>query len=318
VERVTLGRTGLNVSEVCLGTGGYSRLGQSYGRSARESRRVVEAAVERGVNFFDTATAYGTEEIVGLVMRGRRDQFVVSTKNHITRPGTSIRGSKFLTGPEYKELFEQNLRRLGTEYVDILYAHGVMQWQFGHCRDEIVPAMLQLREEGKIRWLGISEQFLVDTRHETLSLAVAENSFDVIMVGLNIVNQTALRDVLPAADAQGIGTQVIYAVRRRLARLDAAMSLIAELRQSGEVSWGTGQIEDLLRRLAAAGGDGGFPSACYRFTRFAPGVDTVVAGTGSIDHLTANLDALELGPLPAALLDDLGRAFSGVTSASAD
>lgn len=313
-----LGRTGLAVSEVCLGTGGYSRLGLSYGRSARDSQRVVEAAVERGVNFFDTAAAYGTEEIVGAALAGRRDKFVVATKNHIVRPGTSIRGSDFISGPEYKKLFEQNLRHLGTGYVDILYAHGVLPRQYDHCRDEILPAMLQLREEGKIRFLGISEQFLVDTRHEMLAQAVRDDCFDVIMVGLNIVNQTALRAVLPAAHAKGVGTQVIYAVRRRLTRLDAAMSLIAELRGSGEVSWSASRIENLLRRLAAAGGAGAFPSACYRFTRFAPGVDTVVMGTGSIDHLTANIDALRFGPLPGDLLDDLAGAFSEVTSASAD
>jgi L-galactose dehydrogenase len=318
MEQVELGRTGLSVSEVCLGTGGYSRLGLSYGLSVPESQRVVEAAVERGVNFFDTAAAYGTEEIVGSVVARRRDSFVVATKNHIVQPGTSILGSKFMSGAEYKRLLEQNLRRLGTDYVDILYAHGVLARQYDHCRDEIVPAMLQLREEGKIRFLGISEQFLVDTEHEMLALAVRENCFDVIMVGLNIINQTALRDVLPTAHVKGVGTQVIYAVRRRLTRLDAAMSLIAELRQSAEVTWRADQIENLLRRLAGADGAGAFASACYRFTRFAPGVDTVVVGTGSIDHLTTNIDALRLGPLPAALLDDLACAFSKVTSASAD
>ena len=76
----TLGRTDLNVSVAGLGCGGHSRLGQSYGHTFEQSRAVVEAAVDLGVNFIDTAAAYRTEEIVASALGGQRERAIVSTK----------------------------------------------------------------------------------------------------------------------------------------------------------------------------------------------------------------------------------------------
>ena len=80
MEYTTLGKTGLEVSVAGLGCGGASRLGQGDGKSQAESVALVRRAHELGVNFFDTARAYGTEEVVGNAITGRREEVVVSTK----------------------------------------------------------------------------------------------------------------------------------------------------------------------------------------------------------------------------------------------
>ena len=80
MDTVVFGRTGLDVSVVGLGCGGHSRLGQSYGASVDDSVRLVRRALDLGITYVDTAHAYGTEEIVGEGVRGRRDEVVISTK----------------------------------------------------------------------------------------------------------------------------------------------------------------------------------------------------------------------------------------------
>src|ERR1700748_3777411 len=95
--------------------------------------------------------------------------------------------------------------------------------------------MIRLREQGKIRFPAISERFYADPGHEMLQLALEDDLFDVMMVGFNFVNQTALARVLPRTLARDIGTQCIYAVRGRLATPEQAQTVIDEAVKSGEV-----------------------------------------------------------------------------------
>ena len=86
METTTLGRTELTASVAGLGCGGHSRLGRTTGASQADSVRLVEHALALGVTYLDTAESYGTEEIVGKALAGRRDQVIVSTKTHTTTP----------------------------------------------------------------------------------------------------------------------------------------------------------------------------------------------------------------------------------------
>ena len=316
MDMVRLGRSELNVSVACLGTGGYSRLGQTSGATAAASVGVVRSALSLGVNFIDTAAAYGTEEIVGAAIKGHRDEVVVATKNIILKAGAPIDSSEFITGAEYKELVEGNLRRLGTDYIDVLHAHGIQSHQYDYCVSEIMPSMMTLRDEGKVRFLGISETFNADTTHDMLTRAVEDSYFDVIMLGLNLINQTALRHVLPAAEAKDIGIQSIYAIRRRLATLVSASELVADLVASGEVDPADVDAVDPLGFLFADSDVSSLPDACYRFNRHAQGVHTVLTGTGSLEHLKQNLVSINSGPLPGTILDRLTEMFGRVESVS--
>jgi L-galactose dehydrogenase len=318
MDRTRLGRTELDVSVACLGTGGYSRLGQATGASFAQSAEVVESAIDQGVNFIDTAAAYDTEEIVGAAIKGRqRDQLVISTKNHIIKKGTDFVGRDFVTGAEFARLVDESLTRLGTDYVDIFHVHGIVASQYDYCVAEIVPVLEDLRKQGKIRHTAISERFYQEPRHDLLELVVNDDYFDVIMVGLNFMNHTALRHVVPAAKEKDVGIQGIYAVRRRLITPEAAQTMIDESIANGEID--PAQLDaDPLGFLTADGVAASLIEACYRYNRYAPGIDTTLTGTGSVEHLTDNLASLSAPPLPEDVVEKIDRIFGRVESVTGD
>ena len=152
MDYTTLGRTGLRVSVLGLGGGGHSRLGRQTGSSEEESIALVQRALDLGINFIDTAEAYGTETIIGQALRGRRREAVVlSTKKTIHHQGTLIEPDEVRRG------LEASLRRLQVAHVDVYHLHGVPADRYDFAREQLVPVLRQLRERGKIRFLGITE-----------------------------------------------------------------------------------------------------------------------------------------------------------------
>ncbi len=311
MDQVTLGRTGLRVGVMGLGSGGHSRLGQSQGKSEAESIAVVRRALELGVNLIDTAEAYKTEPIVGKALAGvPRDSYVLSTKK-----GPRV-GDKMISAADYRAGVEACLQRLGHEYVDIFHVHGVHAHEYDHVRNELVPVLLQMRDEGKIRWLGITENFSSDSTHKTLIAALKDKVWDVMMVGFNLLNHSARHTVFPETQAQGIGTLCMFAVRRALSRPDALKEVIDQLAANGEIDL-TGYNKDApLDFLTAPGVASSLTEAAYRFCRYEPGMDVVLSGTGSIAHLEDNARALNLPPLPQDALDRVNKLFAGVDSVS--
>ena len=136
-----LGKTGLTVSVAGLGCGGNSRLGLGRGASVDDCVAVVRTAVDLGVNFLDTAEAYGTEEIVGAAVRSYdRDKLVISTKA-IFRAGD--------TAETVTRRVEAALQRLGLDYVDIFHFHAVAPAAYDHHRDVLAPALAEAQGAGQ-------------------------------------------------------------------------------------------------------------------------------------------------------------------------
>ncbi len=294
-----------------LGCGGPSRLGLSTGRTTEQSAAVVRAALDAGVNFIDTATAYRTEPLVAAGLRGcRRDQVVLSSKRGL-RAGD---GDRLLTGAELEEAVEASLRRLDTDYIDVYHLHGVSAEQYAHARDEMVPALQRMRDAGKVRFLGITERFGTDTGHRMLRDALADGHFDVLMVGFNMLNHSARGGVLRVAADRDIGTMIMFAVRRAFSRPERLRELLAELAARGEVDRELAGAADPFRFLAAESDD--LADAAYRYCIDEPGVSTVLSGTGNVDHLRANVASFARGPLSAGARAHIGRLFAGVTSVS--
>lgn len=317
MDHIHLGRTGLDVSVACLGTGGHSRLGQAYGRTFGESVAVVSAAIDAGVTFIDTAAGYDTEEIVGAAIAGRRDGLVISTKNHIVKKGSSFVGDDFISGDEFRGLVEQSLRSLGTDHIDVLHLHGIVVSQYDYCVSEMVPVLEDLRAEGKIGFTAISERFYVEPEHDMLLRALQDDYFDVMMVGFNFLNHTALDSVVPAARSKNVGLQGIYAVRGTLATAEGIQKLIDESVALGEIDADLLSAEPVAF-LTADRAASSLIEACYRYNRWAPGVHTALTGTGSIDHLRQNLAALALPPLPPSVLARIETLFGGVRTVTGE
>jgi aryl-alcohol dehydrogenase-like predicted oxidoreductase len=310
MEYVTLGRTGLRVSVAGLGCGGHSRLGLGTGHDHRHARSIVDAAIDYGINFIDTARAYGTERVVGEAIRGRRDQVVVSTK---ASPGF---GDELLTAAGLRDSLEASLTRLDTDYLDVFHLHGVMPEQYAHCLDHLVPELQRQQQAGKIRFLGITERFASDTRHDLFLRALPDDVFDVVMVGHNLLNPSARRSVFPLTQQNRVGTLVMFAVRRALSSPAAARAVVDELIAAGAVDGTLVNREDPLDFVTAHPEVDSLIQAAYRFCRYEPGAHVILTGTGSADHLRANVNAILAPPLPVEIGARLAGLFGSVDSVS--
>ena len=310
MEYRTLGRTGLKVSVIGLGAGGPSRLGQRDNVNTEgESADILRQGFDAGINFIDTAEAYHTEGIVGQAIAGRdRDSLVISTKKRV--------GKTPIPPSEVRPSLEESLRQLGTDLIDVYHLHGVAPDNYDYCLNEIVPVLQAQQQQGKIRFLGITEAWNSDTEHVMLMKAVQDDVWDVMMVGFNILNQTARDRVLQTAMEKDIGILIMFAVRLALSRQERLKEVVQELVERGQLDPAEIDMDDPLGFVLAEGGVENLPDAAYRFCRDEPGTHVILSGTGNPAHLQANLDSFQRPPLPESVTKRLKHIFRNVDSAS--
>jgi L-galactose dehydrogenase len=316
MEYVTLGRTNLKVSVAGLGCGGHSRLGMSYGNTEAQSVDLVAAAFDQGINFIDTAAIYGTEKIVGKAIAGKRASVVLSTKQPVVPRGGDPLSTDLVSGADFKREFEKSLLRLDTDYVDILHLHGVAPNQYAQCAKELVPVLLDLKEEGKIRFLGLTERFIVDPQHAMFMQALKDDYWDVVMAGFNMINPSARERVFKATREKNIGTLIMFAVRRALSNPEELNSLVASLVEKGEVEADKVQVDAPFDFILQDNDAASMVEAAYRFCRHEPGTDVVLTGTGKVAHLTENIASITAGSLSAKHQERLKNVFGKVDSVS--
>ena len=311
MQTVRLGRTGLEVSAAGLGCGGHSRLGTGTGHDENHAVRIVQRAMDLGINFIDTARVYGTEPAVGKAIRGRRDQVVISTK---VGPGFGADGV-LLTPEGLTENLEKSLRALGTDYVDVYHLHGVRPAQYQHCVEFLVPEMRRQQEAGKIRFLGATETFIRDPQHRLFRQALTDDHFDVIMVGFSMLNPSARDRVFAQTLEKDVGTLIMFAVRRALSRPEALQELLSGLVEEGVVDASLSG-DDPLGFVANHPDVESLVQAAYRFCRHEPGAHVILTGTGNVAHLEANVAHIQAPKLPDEVADQLEALFGSVDSVS--
>ena len=222
----TLGKTGLKVSVAGLGCGGNSRIGLGTGLSAKQSAALVGQALDLGVNFLDTAASYGTEEVIGMAIKGRpRESVVISTKSHINRNF----GPEPMTAAEVVANLDTSLRQLGTDYVDVFNLHGLSMKGKARAMAEIVPALLREQAKGKFRHLGVTESGARDPEHAMLLHAAEQPCWSVFMLAFHMMHQNARYALLPKTREKGIGTLCMFAVRNIFSRSAVLASTMASL-----------------------------------------------------------------------------------------
>jgi len=304
MDYTVLGRTNMTVSIMGMGCGGPSRVGKRTGRSEMESVNVIKQALKAGINIIDTAAGYETEEIVGKAIKGvDRNSVIISTK-------TRVWGE--MTARDLRQALEKSLRKLGTEYIDIFHFHGLTLEHYDYIAAEIVPEMYRLRDEGKIRAVGVTEMFERDHRHSMLARALDDDLFDVIMVGFNLLNHTARRIVFPKIVENNIGVLNMFAVRRTMSNPDRMKEVIAELVADDKIDPSEVDVNDPFGFMVHQGGAVSVPDAAYRFCRYEPGVHVVLSGTGNPDHLAMNVQSLSRPPLPTEDVEKANQLFERV------
>ncbi|MBX3011568.1 MAG: aldo/keto reductase [Caldilineaceae bacterium] len=309
MQYTTLGRTGLRVSTMGLGCGGPSRVGLSTGKSEAEQIQLVQQALAAGVNFIDTAESYQTEAMVGKAIQGhRRAEVIISTKKST--------GQALLTPAQVQTGLEASLKRLGTDYIDVYHLHGVRPEQYEDLVAAVGPTLQQLRQQGKIRFIGITELTNSDPNHTMLQRALQDDLWEVMMVGFNLLNQSARQRVFAETQAKGIGVLIMFAVRLALSRPARLQEVLQELAAKGEIDPQEFDQADPLGFLVREGGAVSVPDAAYRFCRDEPGAHVVLVGTGNPDHLQENLASFDRPPLTPAVVARVQQLFRRVDSVS--
>lgn len=313
MEHTTLGRTGLRVSVAGLGCGGFSRLGLGTGGSEEDAVALVREAFDLGVNFFDTAAAYGTEAVLGRALKSMpRERVVIATKAPFSLSANGSDPARAV------EALDRSLRQLGTDYIDVYQLHGVSPGSYDHALDRIAPVLLRERDKGKFRHLGITETAPGDPTHTMLRRAAEDGVWDVVMVGFHMMHQNARKRVFPLTRRHGVGTLVMFAVRNIFSRPERLRATMRELAAAGEVpSWLADKPEP-LDFLVHDGGASSVIDAAYRFVRHEPGVDVVLFGTGDRAHLHSNIASILKPPLPEADRQRLRRLFGRLVGVGLD
>ncbi len=198
MEKRELGRQGLRTSALGLGCMGMSH---AYGvPDDTESVATIHRALELGCDFFDTAEIYGpfiNEELLGRALRGRRDEAIIATKFgwHITPEGVRTRPD---SRPEHiREVLEQQLRRLGTDHIDLLYQHRVDP---NVPIEDVAGAVGEFVQAGKVRYFGLSEAGAGTIRraHATFPVSALQTEYSLWERGLET-------EIIPVIRELGIG-----------------------------------------------------------------------------------------------------------------
>jgi len=305
MQYTTLGKTGLKVSVAGLGCGGPSRLGLRGGVGAEaHAVGLVKQALDLGVNFLDTAESYGTEAIVGKAIAALpRDRLVIATKKTLPPPDQPNPEAEIAKG------LEQSLKLLGTDYIDVYHLHGVEPKHFEFVQERLMAPMQRLKEQGKIRFIGVTEAFVFDTSHAMLQDSLKKNLWDVVMVGFNLLNPSARKTVFPSTLKSAVGVLNMFAVRRALSQPKRLREMCAELVAQGALEKKSVDLSDPLGFLLKETDAATLPEAAYRFCRHEHGVDVVLTGTGNPEHLKENVSAILKPPLPTAALEKLKSLF---------
>jgi aryl-alcohol dehydrogenase-like predicted oxidoreductase len=207
MKYVNLGRTGLKVSRLCLGTMSYgSPRWRDWVLDEQASRPFFLKALEAGINFFDTADIYSegaSEEVTGRALKemARRDELVIATK--LYNPMGSAPNSRGLSRKHVMEAVDASLRRLGTDYIDLYQIH---RWDDSTPIEETLAALHDLVRSGKVRYIGASSMYawqfskalyLADLRGWTRFVSMQDH--------YNLIYREEEREMIPLCLDQGIG-----------------------------------------------------------------------------------------------------------------
>jgi len=287
LKTTTLGKTGLEVSRLGAGLGEIGLL-----PDASIAGQLLNLALDSGINFLDTAACYGnSEEWIGRTISHRRTEYILATKAGHVAGG--LQGEEW-TAPLIISSIEQSLKRMNTDYLDLLQLHGceIDVLEKGH----VIQVLLDAKQAGKIHFIGYSGD------DEPALWAIASGQFDTLEVTFNLINQKAGIEVIPKAEANHMGIIIKHPIANAV--------------------WGApispGSIPNRNQQKAQAmldmGPLSGMPDnpilLALGFILAQAEVDTAIVGTTNPDHMRSNIELVENQlPIPAEVVRELQHRF---------
>ncbi|QCJ43353.1 aldo/keto reductase [Bacillus sp. S3] len=296
MKKRQLGNSDLYVSELGLGC-------MSIGTEEAAARRIIEAALEEGINYFDTADLYDfgvNEKIVGQTLRDVREQVIIATKvgNRWNDERTSWSwdpSKKYI-----KEAVKNSLKRLGTDYIDLYQLHGgTIEDQV----DETIEAFEELKTEGFIRYYGISS-----IRPNVIKEFVEKSSIVSVMMQYSILDRRPEEVALPLLHEHGISV----VTRGPLAKGLLSDKLLDKASEKGYLDYNFEELQAVLplvkEKVAASRS---FTEVALQYNLANPAVASVLAGASSPEQIKRNAAAVRSQPLSfeeVAIIKELTKA----------
>ena len=298
MEMVTLGKTGLRVSRLGVG---LVEIGVQLSEGETDlAGRVLNTALDGGINFLDTAECYGiSEDLIGQTVSHRRSEFILATKAGHPSYGTDW--PRF-TGETVRRNIERSLRRLKTDYVDLLQVHAYDV--FGEPPDDVIEAVLDIKRQGKTRFIGYSQE------NEEAIWAIESGLFDTLQTAFHIMDQRARYGIFEMASAANMG----IIAKRPVGNAMWGRAFRPEDHYENTVARRLGQRAEKMRALGPidAEPDNHIETA-LGFVLAHEQVDTAIVGTRNPAHMLANVRTVEERlPLDGAVLDELRRRYDEV------
>lgn len=302
LSRNAFGKTGEQVSR--LGFGAMELAGLAGGPDEAAVGRLLNEVLDSGINLIDTAPDYGaSEELIGKFLAGRRDEYFLASKcGCLVGRAPTLKDGKLehdFSPSNVRAGVEQSLRRMKTDRLDLVQVHS------SPARTQIeaegtVEAMLELRDEGKLRFLGMSSTLPEIEGH--LDMAV----FDAFQIPYSAL-QPEHDNVIRRAASAGAGTIIRGGVARGATAPDHDEGgkhaywkvFVAERRDL----WARAGLDELLQEL----GDMPRMEFMLRFALSHPDLHTAIIGTSNADHLRNNVVAASKGPLAEEVVREVRR-----------
>ncbi len=276
------GANGFKVS--ALGFGGGHIGGNEI--SDNDSGRLLNFALDKGINLFDTARGYGlSEERIGKYLSHRKNEIILSTK-----VGYDIPGFNDWTYDIIIAGIDAALKKLQTDFIDIVHLHtcSLRTLQQG----EVINALDKAKAEGKIRVAAYSGE------NEELQFAVQSERFGSIQTSINVTDQRDLDNLIPKAKEQGMGVIAKRPIANALWKYKERP--VGSYAEEYWLRWQKMNLDFDIEQQ----------ELFIRFSAFAPGVDSAIIGTSNIDHLKTAIDSVNKGKLPDEISVKIREAFT--------
>lgn len=287
LSRRTLGRTGEEVT--VLGYGAMELRGPNM--TDEQAETLLNLVLDSGINFIDTSIDYGqSEERIGKFIAHRRDEYFLASKCGCVVDSPTR--EHVHTAENIRHGVENSLRRLQTDHLDLVQFHrSLTQAQFE--QDGALQEALKLRDEGKVRFVGVSGT--LPEIWEQIDMGV----FDAFQIPYSAL-QREHEAVIAKAAENNMGTIIRGGVARGTPSDWENRSYYMVTNDTMKQRWDDAKLDDLLNGMSRV-------QFMLRFTLSHPGLTTTIVGTGNPEHLKDNVETAKLGPLPDDVLAEAKR-----------